>query len=87
MTTTTTRQAICRYCNGLRDVSASGICMGCGSDVARNAPTTIHRQQRCPKCTDGSLVRFSNGIHRTCFSCGYISGTPEDRLLNQRGNR
>jgi predicted amidophosphoribosyltransferase len=83
--TTTTRKAICFYCDGLRDVSDSGICLGCGSNVPRNAPVTIHRQQHCPKCTDGLLRRLSDGMFLTCTGCGYTSGTAMDRTFQRRG--
>lgn len=82
---TATRKAICHYCNGLRPVSASGICLGCSSDVPRNAPVTIGRQHSCPKCTDGLLRWLSEGTFLGCTGCGYVSGTAMDRTIQRRG--
>ena len=79
-----TRHAICFYCDGLRPVSITHICLGCGSNVPRSAPTKVHRQQRCPKCTDGLLRRISEGMNLTCTGCGYTSGTAMDRTLQRR---
>ena len=81
----TTRKALCFYCDGIRPVSPHGICHGCSSDVPRNAPVTIRRQQSCPKCTDGLLRWLSEGTFQGCTGCGYVSGTAMDRTFQRRG--
>jgi uncharacterized protein (DUF983 family) len=81
------RVVFCKFCNGMRLVSASGICHGCSSDVPRNAPTSVERTRRCPKCTDGMLTKNGDMPTALCRGCGYSIGMAMDRQLMMGGRR
>lgn len=73
------RQINCRFCGGAREVTRSGICTGCGSDEQQASEPRTADRRKCPKCSDGILMRQTVGHIWNCVTCGF-SLTNADQL-------
>lgn len=73
------RKINCRFCRGVRAVSPGGICTGCGSDAKAASEPRVQESRKCPKCSDGSLIRGYGQVVWNCGVCGF-SLTNADEL-------